>query len=518
MKNKNVHGIKRPVWLGGMAVAILSGLFVSCVQDDNDIVRLSEAGSLQLTGMYAEEAGNPVTRAGVVSDYPTDRSVGFFVKPDVTKGYAACYNREGRYNAARSLWLPVDSIWLNNNTADLGVYAPYDNTQSTASGTLQMKAGLRPADGSKDIWYKHFTANNKSLDLAPVLEHIYTRLTLTVSLDKDYKGDAYIGTLSLAGGDCFDAATFHPFDAATPYVYSGAPLKVTYTTPLKLSSSDKTRQIDLLVIPRASLAGNVQLVIEGSQSGVTNKFTVTIDKAKFGNALLAGKQYQVNVTLKPTELEVTSVTLADWADETIAGDKEPSYVGGIQVAEADINLGSGCTAKDKTDLAKLRWADGNLKSTGSSDYVWTTSTDYGYYYPWLSTYEYDGYTGTNNIDPCSRLNAAKYGTGWRTPSRNEFEKLSRCTDKAVATYNGVKGMWFMNKTKGLFLPFAGFRSRTGSGTTDVAFPGTYGDYWTSDALNDTNGYRLDIGTGNASVTGNGKTAGFTIRCVQGDKQ
>ena len=57
---------------------------------------------------------------------------------------------------------------------------------------------------------------------------------------------------------------------------------------------------------------------------------------------------------------------------------------GINVLESDINLtGNGCTAQDKKDLAKLIWADGNLKSTGASNnYVWTTSTDYGYYYTW----------------------------------------------------------------------------------------------------------------------------------------
>ncbi|WP_294470515.1 hypothetical protein [uncultured Bacteroides sp.] len=54
---------------------------------------------------------------------------------------------------------------------------------------------------------------------------------------------------------------------------------------------------------------------------------------------------------------------------------------GNQVPSSDINLvGNGCTAQDKTNLSKLTWADDNLKSTGSSNYVWVSKTEYGYYY------------------------------------------------------------------------------------------------------------------------------------------
>ena len=44
---------------------------------------------------------------------------------------------------------------------------------------------------------------------------------------------------------------------------------------------------------------------------------------------------------------------------------------GIQLAASDITLTqNGCTASDKTNLAKLRWATGNLKSMGNANYVW----------------------------------------------------------------------------------------------------------------------------------------------------
>ena len=156
---------------------------------------------------------------------------------------------------------------------------------------------------------------------------------------------------------------------------------------------------------------------------------------------------------------------------------------GINVLESDINLTqNGCTAQDKKDLAKLIWADGNLKSTGSSNYVWTTSTDRGYYYTWYSTYT--GNTSQNNTDPCSKLNTSTYGTGWRTPSRNELTKLSRCTNKTKVN----NGMWFMNSSKGLFLPLAGHTqgANTGSGVINGNLDG---NYWCTEKY-----YRFLFGT------------------------
>lgn len=190
---------------------------------------------------------------------------------------------------------------------------------------------------------------------------------------------------------------------------------------------------------------------------------------------------------------------------------------GNQVPSGDINLvGNGCTAQDKTDLSKLTWADGNLKSKGgkgSKDYVWTTTTDRGYYYTWNSAYT--GSTSRTNSDPCSELNPATYGTGWRTPSNNELTKLSRCTNKTLT--NG--GMWFMNSGKGLLLPAAGYRrGDVGSGTTATDDAGSFGFYWSSDANSYSYGYRLSFSSGSSVIGNTAPDRGFSVRCVKGAKQ
>lgn len=192
---------------------------------------------------------------------------------------------------------------------------------------------------------------------------------------------------------------------------------------------------------------------------------------------------------------------------------------GINVPSGSINLTTnGCSSTDKTDLAKLTWADGNLKSTGSSNYVWTTFTDYGYYYTWYSTYT--GNTSLNNTDPCTKLNANTYGTGWRTPSKNEMDKLSRCTNKTVVTNGGNKGFWFMNSTVGLFLPFGGsFASSVGSQMNPPSSAGSEGCYWCSDANSSAYGYLLYLTISGDSRTGYfPKGNGQLVRCVKGTKQ
>ena len=183
---------------------------------------------------------------------------------------------------------------------------------------------------------------------------------------------------------------------------------------------------------------------------------------------------------------------------------------GVQLAASNINLTqNGCTASDKNYLAKLRWATGNLKSTGNTNYVWTSSTDRGYYYTFYSTYT--GNKTTNNTDPCSKLNTAYYGTGWRTPSENDYISLSRCTDKVLT--NG--GMWFMNKSIGIFLLASGGigwggGSSTGDPTSDA---GTGGQYWSS-TYNKNDGKRLVFYNGSAGIGSDYLASGLAVRCVK----
>ena len=186
---------------------------------------------------------------------------------------------------------------------------------------------------------------------------------------------------------------------------------------------------------------------------------------------------------------------------------------GFKVPEGDINLGgSNCTADDKAALSKLIWADGNLKSTASTNLVWTTATDYGYYYTFYSTYT--GNTNTNNTDPCTKLDASKYGDGWKTPSYTTMQQLARCTNKELTN----DGMWFMNSIKRLFLPAGRYRyANNGSGTAPNATPGSANCYWSRDSPESGYGHLLNFNSGTATTSLKYVIrTGLMVRCVKGD--
>ena len=185
---------------------------------------------------------------------------------------------------------------------------------------------------------------------------------------------------------------------------------------------------------------------------------------------------------------------------------------GIIIRPDEINLGGvDCADGDKSRLGKLAWADGNLKSTGTipaGDYVWGSPTEYGYYYTWMSLYTGNS-TVQGNQDPCLQLHQETYGTGWRTPSKEEFESLLKCSNK-IMDHNG---MWFMNNTKGVFLPAGGFRYG-GSGTTPTNNSFFGGFYWTSTRYNYQAGYYLSFMKNNMLVGSNQKNDGALVRCVR----
>ena len=145
--------------------------------------------------------------------------------------------------------------------------------------------------------------------------------------------------------------------------------------------------------------------------------TITVH---FNTLTISGRTVPNNTEITSTQ----SIQLKEGKSYTMK--KQFKKTIGINVPSGSINLTTnGCSSADKTALAKLIWADGNLKSTGSASYVWGTYSEYGYYYTWKSTYT--GNTSLNNTDPCPKLKS-DYGTGWRTPSKDEMDKLSRCNN------------------------------------------------------------------------------------------
>lgn len=502
-----------------LILATFASLLSSCAKEDNSYSDDNSPVLLQVGGAVIDDVNVSVTRAVTSQPYPTDRELGFYLKAG--NGYSAYNNIKGSYNATRTLWEPAKNIWLISKEADLLVYGPYD-AGMPADCSITLTAGRfdKIPQKEKEYVYSRFKAKNTTANPTVSLGHVVSRMVVTVSRTAGYNIDAVLNTLRLSGNEIYPGATFSPLNDS-PYVYpTKSTLDITPDASITLSDAVPTATYDIMLVP-ATLSGDI--TVELSVNG--EKMRATLPKGRFGSSKLEpGKQYNVNLKLKAGRLEVSSVSVVKWGAEPVVeggnGEFDGENIIGIHVPFADINLGgSACTAADKTLLSSLRWAESNLKSAGTDssvkDYVWGDShEDYGYYYTWNSSYMGEGNTGSNGTDPCSLLSPAEYGIGWRTPSKAEFDALSRCTDKQLVTYNGKNGMWFMNNTSGLFLPAAGYRGSDGSGLTAPYNAGTRGFYWSREAVSSNYGSYLTFYSGNASTIGSFKTHGKSVRCVR----
>ena len=123
------------------------------------------------------------------------------------------------------------------------------------------------------------------------------------------------------------------------------------------------------------------------------------------------------------------------------------------------------------------WGETKSKTTYNWDtYIYANGT-----YDKLTKYCNDSYYGNNGFtDNLTTLQSgddpatANWGSGWQTPSKDQWEELKINTTNQWTTKNGVKGRLFTSKKNGqtLFLPAAGYRNE---GSLHGA--GSYGYYW-----------------------------------------
>ncbi len=108
---------------------------------------------------------------------------------------------------------------------------------------------------------------------------------------------------------------------------------------------------------------------------------------------------------------------------------------------------------------------------------------------------------------------AKWGSGWRTPSKSQWEELLSNTTNQWTTKNGVAGRLFTSKRNGqsVFLPAAGLRW-----VSELGGAGSYGYYWSRSLDTDyPNGaWRLGFYSGYCRMDLINRITGFSVRPVR----
>lgn len=432
--------------------------------------------------------------------------------------YTAQDNVDYTYSSSTTKWTSTAPINVGVQATNLCAYYPYNSVTFTTGTTATLVASKY--EEGKDMSYATSagsTVTNQNPEATFAMKHAYARIKLAIKRsDKNSPAKCNISTVNLRNNTNFFVNRTLNISTSS---YGGSATTDGWTYTLNsggMAPGSTNNAYDVLVPPQTVSSGlKITLVVDGVER------SATIPATSFSSNLNAGSQYSISLLLTdPEVIPNGNVTITDWVTDNTKIDSESEVVVSvitINVPASEINLGgSACTDSDKNNLAKLTWAGGNIRSTDNTKpYGWAPSqTDYGYYYTWYSTYTGD--TSQNNTDPCTKLDASLYGSGWRTPSNGEFEMLCRCTDREFT--NG--GMWFMNNTKGLFLPAAGERSQyVGSGTMPDHGEGSIGNYWSSVDNGDTWGYLMmfstAFGTTSVGTYRDVKSFGYSVRCVKG---
>ena len=403
----------------------------------------------------------------------------------------------------------VIAFWKNGNQYEYQSVADYT---SNGSATPELVRGEMTLSVGQTYRFVAYSFNNNVDMGVPPSDYAWNGTSIAIpdltndfmtydSGDKTVSGEAFTLSVSFKQQLCkltvkisvtgFSSNTFS--NCAGVYVKQGGTSSSWTVGATGIAAN--TNNTSIFSIPNNSTA-TVRLVPFDAARSITVHFgTLTVGDRAANNTELTSSQ---SVKLLPGK----SYTM------TVQFEKKP----GINVPAGEIS-GWNCQNADKTLLSKLVWAEGNLRQqndNGSGPTIMAGPTDWGHYYTWNSVWT--GNISQRGEDPCKGLDAGKYGSGWRTPYKEEMEALSRCTNSTLTN----DGMWFMNSSKGLFLPAAGDRDSfdEGSGTTPTGHPGTNGYYWSSGPNGSNYGYGLGFFSGAAGVSSYNRTSGFPVRCVK----
>lgn len=507
------------------AIAVCAVLLVAgCSQDET----LPGYGGTGGTGtplvISSVDIQSEVAATRTSSVVGAEKSIGVFL--DNMPGSTANVTRNNVEYTNRPVggwmpYLPDADIYLKTDVSNVCAYYPYDAAIIDAT-RVKLTAHLWGSGETPLAYAPYQEVSETSRTVNFSMKQLYAWLEITFKRG-NMGNDITLSEFSLANNKLCKEQLFDIGNAVYNYTLADAGM-LTFAGDIALAKN-------------GTAVRNILLPARGTSEPLTGGLKVSVKVKEYGNRVLSttltgltalqwGYKYAVTLTVNTGMIGVSAVEVMPWTETNVndgAGNPLiPMRTPGINVPEEDINLGgTNCTQQDKRDLAKLTWAEGNLMSKDDSKpYDWAPKqSDYGYYYIWNSTYVADGNTTSNGIDPCTKLNPAVYGEGWRTPTVNELAKLGRCSNSNSSYLDSKIGQWFMRELSGVFLPYGGSPlGNKGSASVNSNYVGMNGYYW---------GQGEEISSSTAEYLGLGYATtiksitifnGLSVRCVKGAKQ
>lgn len=323
LMKSNKNNIFIPLCLAAFAlVAILA----ACDRNEAEAEQRTdgpETAYLELDQIGVE--GNVLSRATpATTDVPTTGTIGFFRRN--TNGYEVVNNNKGVWKLSavtkKNAWIPDPMIKVGTTDATIAIYYPYVETNTSV---LFLTAGQLGTviDGKtvQETWCKRFTYNSLSSygdnKVSIELKHVYSKLKITLK-----RGTGFIGTpdwtkVKLTGAGICQRANFYPLDKDAPELTSYnrvvGPLDLTLS-PTITFDKDSSTPVELLLIPYG-FADDITITI--TLGG--KEMDVKIPNASFDGQFAPGKQYNLTITVNPTDLEVASLKTTDWTYVNLTG-------------------------------------------------------------------------------------------------------------------------------------------------------------------------------------------------------
>ncbi|RHB33367.1 fimbrillin family protein [Bacteroides nordii] len=298
---------------------LLTTAFFSCSQEE-PVRSGGDRGAETLIPLRVGSAGKGgiVTRAEgdtKLLEQATDR-IGLFLMADETNGYQAVSNKP--YTYSTPYWQSKGQLMLAKEPARLAAYYPYD-----ANGTNPALLVSRIYDADKEFYYLPFSASYITSTVHLNLRRAYAllRFNFIIGTGEEnkgaYTGDGKITAFSFTA-PLLQAGTLNLFTGKVNEAVQ-AQATLNYGTSFTAGNAAAPSSVDFMVVP-SDMAAYTDMTFALTADGkeMKNGKLALVSLCGSEKKLLEGTKYEINVTLRPTGLEVEGLKVQDWETDDIS--------------------------------------------------------------------------------------------------------------------------------------------------------------------------------------------------------
>lgn len=291
-------------------------ILASCTKED---LSPNNTNGTTLLGVSTASVSAVATRNS--SNLLTNGSqIGVSLIADAANGYSDLKNVEYDYSTTSPAgWAPASTntknIYLNNLPATVCAYYPL-GAAGINSSTDQTSVTLtsQKYDAAQDLCYavKQKAPTNSAPSVSFAMNRAYAEITFSITKDATYTGIGLIDKITISNTT---ARSTNTLDITTGTYGSSIPASgsVFYNPGITAITPGTPATSTVLMVPTV-LSGTItfSFVVDGKT------MSTTLDaSANNLSALVFGNNYKANVTLKGTQLVVSSVTTQDWTDQAV---------------------------------------------------------------------------------------------------------------------------------------------------------------------------------------------------------